>query len=80
MKKYIIFFIRIYQKTLSPDHGLMRFFYPYGLCKWYPSCSQYACDALRHTRVWRGIYAAIKRVMRCHPWSMGGIDFFSEKK
>lgn len=80
MKKLCLFFLHIYQKTLSPDHGMMRFFYPYGRCKWYPTCSEYAVAAIEKTGMVRGGYSAIKRILRCHPWSQGGFDVFSEKK
>lgn len=80
MKKLCVFFLRIYQKTLSPDHGVMRFFYPYRRCKWYPTCSEYAITAIQQVGMMRGGYSAIKRIVRCHPWSQGGFDVFSEKK
>lgn len=79
MKYVIIFFLRIYQKILSPDHGMVGIFYPYGRCKWYPSCSEYAVGAITSVGAARGGYAAAKRVLRCHPWSSGGIDHFSPK-
>ncbi len=80
MSRIILFFIHLYQKTLSPDHGIVRIFYPYGRCKWYPTCSVYAIQAIESGGVIRGIYAALRRILRCHPWTQGGLDFFSEKK
>jgi hypothetical protein len=47
---------------------------PAGTCKYHPSCSQYALDALRTHGPIRGSWMATKRVARCHPWSRGGHD------
>lgn len=80
MKKIAIFLIHCYQKTLSPDHGMVKVFYPWGRCRWYPTCSEYAVTAIQQAGVARGSYSAIKRILRCHPWSQGGFDVFSEKK
>ena len=45
-----------------------------GGCRYHPSCSQYALDALRTHGPLRGSWLATKRVARCHPWSPGGHD------
>lgn len=66
--------IRIYQKTLSYDHGPMKVFYPYGFCQFYPSCSEYAVRAIEKYGVVRGAGKGVWRVLRCHPWSQGGVD------
>jgi uncharacterized protein len=44
-------------------------------CKYHPSCSQYATDALRKHGVVRGSLKAAWRIARCHPWSPGGVDY-----
>jgi uncharacterized protein len=44
-------------------------------CKFHPSCSQYAIDALRKYGFLKGSYLAARRLLRCHPWSHGGVDF-----
>ena len=44
-------------------------------CRFYPSCSQYAIDALSTHGAARGLVLATKRLCRCHPWQPGGIDF-----
>jgi uncharacterized protein len=44
-------------------------------CKFYPSCSQYAVDALRKYGFVRGSIKAVRRLLRCHPWSHGGVDY-----
>lgn len=43
-------------------------------CRFYPSCSQYAIDALKQHGPWRGSWLATKRLGRCHPWNPGGYD------
>lgn len=74
MRYILLSLIKIYQRTLSPDHGYMRFFYPQGVCRYYPSCSQYAYEAIDKKGVALGCWLTMKRVLRCNPWSRGGID------
>jgi hypothetical protein len=69
-----IFLIRLYQKTLSPDHGWFRFRHPYGFCRYYPSCSEYATRSLKKHGLIKGGLKAVWRLLRCNPWSQGGID------
>lgn len=73
MFSLIVNSILLYQKTLSPDHGWFRFFYPNGYCQYYPSCSEYAKQSISQYRL-RGVWMAIKRIVRCNPFSNGGID------
>lgn len=65
--------IRIYQHTLSPDHGLVRWLFPSGVCRYHPTCSQYAVQAIEKYG-WRGVILAMRRVGRCHPFHEGGYD------
>ncbi|MBT8338564.1 MAG: membrane protein insertion efficiency factor YidD [Desulfatitalea sp.] len=58
--------IYAYQLILSPIFG--------GCCRFQPSCSRYAAEAIRRFGVVRGCWLAIKRVLRCNPWCMGGYD------
>jgi len=58
--------IRLYQWTVSPLLG--------PACRFYPSCSQYALEALLRFGVLRGSALALKRLGRCHPWHPGGFD------
>ncbi len=74
MKKIVISLIKIYQKTLSPDHGPLSFLYSEGFCRFKPSCSQYTIDAVERFGVGRGIVLGFYRINRCNPWSKGGID------
>jgi uncharacterized protein len=48
---------------------------PGGRCKYHPSCSQYALDALREFGFVRGTVLAAWRLLRCNPWSHGGVDY-----
>ncbi|QQS27381.1 membrane protein insertion efficiency factor YidD [bacterium] len=66
--------MRVYQFSLSPDHGLLKVFYPYGCCRFYPTCSEYAHQAIGEHGVVRGGALAVKRLGRCNPWNRGGID------
>jgi len=77
--KIIITAIRLYQKTLSPDHGWFKFFKPYGACRFYPTCSQYTIAALQNYGLAKGIKKSILRLSRCHPWAAGGLDPIENK-
>ena len=59
--------VRGYQLLLSP---LLP-----ARCKYHPSCSQYALDAFREYGVVRGLVLAAWRLLRCNPWSHGGVDY-----
>lgn len=66
--------IKIYQKTLSFDQGLMKIFFPNGYCKYQPTCSDYAYQAVEKYGVIKGGLMAFRRVLRCNPFSLGGHD------
>lgn len=66
--------IEIYQKTLSPDHGLMRKFFPGGYCKFTPTCSDYAKEAILKYGFFKGVFKGVRRVFKCNPCSKGGLD------
>ncbi len=66
--------IRQYQKTLSPDHGWFRHRHPLGYCRFYPSCSEYAAQAVSAHGVFRGTVMGFLRIIKCNPWSKGGLD------
>ena len=59
--------VRLYQRLVSPLLAPR--------CKYHPSCSQYALDALRRYGFLRGSVLAGWRILRCNPWSHGGVDF-----
>ena len=61
-----IFLIKIYQKIISPVIGPQ--------CRFTPTCSNYALEALKKHGVFKGIWLAIKRILKCHPWGGKGYD------
>lgn len=73
MKKIILFVIRIYQKTISPDHGVFSGGQQ-SVCRFYPTCSQYTYEAVDHYGTLRGGFMGLGRIFRCHPFSKGGHD------
>ena len=64
--------IRAYQLTLS--RALPQ------RCKYYPSCSEYAVQAIRRFGILRGAVLAVWRLLRCNPWSHGGVDFVEDQR
>jgi putative membrane protein insertion efficiency factor len=58
--------IRLYQRLISPALGAR--------CKYYPSCSEYAAQAIQRFGILRGLVLAAWRLLRCNPWSRGGFD------
>jgi len=66
--------IKLWQKTLSFDHGPLKKFFPYGYCKFKPTCSQYTYDAVKEYGVIRGVPMGFWRILRCNPCSKGGYD------
>lgn len=67
MGAILIAFLRIYKTVVSP---LLP-----PACRFYPSCSNYAIDAIAHFGALRGSAMALYRLARCHPWHPGGVDF-----
>ncbi len=66
--------IRLYQKTLSFDHGLPSVLFPEGYCRFYPSCSEYGHQCIERHGVIRGGVYTLWRVLRCNPFNPGGVD------
>jgi putative membrane protein insertion efficiency factor len=62
----VTFPIRVYQRLISPLFGQR--------CRYYPSCSEYALQAIRRFGILRGLVLAGWRLLRCNPWSRGGFD------
>ena len=64
--RVLMLFVRLYQRLLRPMMPPM--------CRFSPSCSDYALEAVRVHGAGRGSLLAVKRVCRCHPWNPGGVD------
>ncbi len=73
-RQLAIIFILLYQKTLSPDHGPLRTFFPYGYCRFYPSCSAYGRLVIEKNGIFMGGVQIIWRILRCNPLNKGGVD------
>ncbi len=72
MRYLLVALIRVYQLAISP---LLP-----PACRFYPSCSQYALVAIREHGPLTGIWLALARLARCHPWHPGGVDFVPERR
>ncbi|HCF62553.1 MAG TPA: membrane protein insertion efficiency factor YidD [Myxococcales bacterium] len=66
MKHLLIALVRLYQRLISP---LLP-----PACRFYPSCSAYAVEALRRHGALRGSWLTVRRLSRCHPFCEGGVD------
>jgi uncharacterized protein len=62
----LLLLVRLYRVFLSPFFG--------GACKFYPSCSRYGYEAIAKHGAWRGSVLAVKRLLRCRPFTKGGFD------
>ena len=63
--------VRFYQRAISPGIPAR--------CKYHPSCSEYAVQAIRRYGVLRGVVLAAWRILRCNPWSHGGVDHVADR-
>ncbi|QMU64882.1 MAG: membrane protein insertion efficiency factor YidD [Flavobacteriaceae bacterium] len=68
----LVAIIRFYQIVISP--------YTPSTCRYSPTCSHYAVEALRKRGLFTGIRLSVKRISGCHPWGRGGYDPVSEKR
>ncbi|WP_019142401.1 membrane protein insertion efficiency factor YidD [Noviherbaspirillum massiliense] len=66
MKTVLLLLLRAYQLGISPFLGQR--------CRFYPSCSSYAADAIREHGALKGSVLATRRLCKCHPWHPGGFD------
>ena len=82
MKKPILFLITVYQKVLSPDTGFLPALFGRNkpTCTYYPTCSEYAKEAIVEHGVLRGGKMAIARIGRCNPFHSPAVDPVPKKK
>lgn len=66
LARILIALVRFYQSAISP-------WFP-ASCRYHPTCSAYAADAIRRHGSLRGVYLSVRRVARCHPWGGYGYD------
>ena len=66
MKHVLIFLVKFYRKWISPMHR--------PCCRYIPTCSQYALEALRKHGPLKGSWLTLRRLSRCHPWGGSGYD------
>lgn len=66
VKKLLVWLILFYQKVISPIKP--------GKCRFYPTCSNYALQAIEKYGACKGLYLGIKRILKCHPFHPGGHD------
>jgi putative membrane protein insertion efficiency factor len=66
MRWALIVLLKAYRRVISPLYG--------DVCRYYPSCSAYALEAVEAHGAPRGSWLAARRVGRCHPWAAGGVD------
>lgn len=66
MKRLIVALVKAYQYAISPFLG--------NNCRFYPCCSEYSVEAIERHGALKGLWLAMKRIGRCHPWSAGGFD------
>ncbi|MBA3679163.1 membrane protein insertion efficiency factor YidD [Candidatus Saccharibacteria bacterium] len=79
MKNILVVSINAYQKTLSPDHGILKARYPYGFCRHYPSCSEYTKLAIQENGSLKGTLLGVKHVARCNPFVQPSVDLSYKK-
>lgn len=66
MKTLVIGFLKLYRLVISPLYG--------DVCRYYPSCSAYALEAVEVHGAVKGGGLSLRRLSRCHPWNLGGYD------
>ncbi len=68
-KKLLLWLIKFYQLTISPDHGYFPVLRLLGQCRHYPTCSEYTYQAIARHGIIKGLGLGMKRLSTCHPWA-----------
>jgi putative membrane protein insertion efficiency factor len=71
MSRLLLLLLAFYRRWLSPALHTLS---PAGGCKFRPTCSEYATEAILLHGAWRGLWLALRRLLRCHPFTRGGFD------
>jgi uncharacterized protein len=71
-RSLVVLILRFYQRWISPAFGQR--------CRYYPSCSEYAVQAIQRFGILRGLVLAGWRLLRCNPWSRGGFDPIDDQR
>jgi len=71
MKIITLFLIQLYKKFISP---ILKPINPYWGCRFYPSCSDYTCQAIGRHGLLKGLIMGFKRIIKCNPFNRGGYD------
>lgn len=74
LRLFAVKVIKVYQRTLSPDHGPLKRLYPDGFCRFSPTCSEYTAGAIERHGFIIGSGLGFWRIIRCNPWCRGGYD------
>ncbi len=74
LKRLFLSFITYYQSIWSPDHSPRKQYYPYGYCRFTPTCSEYSYQAIDKYGIVKGGILSLWRIVRCNPLSKGGLD------
>ncbi len=67
LRRLVLKSIKFYQIFISPLLG--------NNCRFYPSCSEYCVQAVKKYGFLKGLKLGVKRILKCHPWNPGGVDF-----
>jgi putative membrane protein insertion efficiency factor len=71
MKTALVALLRLYRFVVSPMYGQV--------CRYHPTCSAYALEAVEQHGAVKGTWLSVRRVLRCHPWAAGGVDHVPAK-
>jgi len=74
MKRLTLQLIRLYQKTISPDHGFFYYVKQTPTCRFYPTCSEYTYQSIEKNGLIKGLFQGATRILRCNPFNHGGYD------